>query len=111
MKKIFISLITICMIFIITGCGKKDPLIGTWEGKNNDGRNTIFTFKKDNKINFDNGLVKLDGTYSTKGDTLTIKIEAWQKDRNYIFKIENNTLNLTPKDNDGMPTYKKLIKK
>ena len=52
MKKVFLSLIVIVSVLFVTGCGKSNALVGTWNGDTNDGLNTTFEFKKGDKVSY-----------------------------------------------------------
>ena len=77
MKKILVSLLVICSVVLLAGCGKKNSLIGTWEGKNDSGLLVTMEFKKNNKMHFKsvkNSSVnpfESDGKYSIKGDSVS----------------------------------------
>ena len=51
MKKFVLAFLL--MAVLLVGCSK-DPIIGTWEGKSNDGIKTTFTFKSGDKMVFAN---------------------------------------------------------
>ena len=113
MKKIFVSLLLISLIFVV-GCGKKssDTLLGTWKGTTEDGLVTTFTFEKNNKVSYSNAIPKeSNGTYKIKGDNVTIKLDIWRNEITYKFEIKDNKLSLIPTVDDGIPSYKNMIKK
>ena len=90
------SIICVATPLAIAGCGNKTKgrsIIGQWSGKSSDGRNNIFTFKKDKTvvwvINSSAGTVSLNAKYSIDYTTKPISLEIRdfkQADlKNYIF--------------------------
>ena len=111
MKRFLICMITIMTIFLVTACGSKNALVGTWEGKTNDGLETTFVFKKDGKVEYKNEFgFNSEGTYKTKGDIVTISLESWDKDKEYKFEVKDKKLSLTAQD-EYSPSYKDMEKK
>ena len=111
MKKYFVSIIAVVSLFLVVGCGKTNKLIGTWNGKTNDGLKTTFEFKKDGTVNYDNeyGFIST-GTYQIKDNKVTISLESWDKEKVYEFIIKENKLNLTATDKYS-PSYDGMTKK
>lgn len=110
MKRFLVCLVAVISIFLVTGCGK-NAIVGTWEGTSNDGLKTTFEFKNDGKVAYDNEYgFNSTGTYKLKGSTITIKLETWEKEKEYKFEIKNNKLSLTAQD-DYSPSYKDMKKK
>ena len=111
MKKIFYSLILVVGVFALVGCGKTNKLVGTWEGKTNDGMNTTFTFKKDGKVDYSNEYgINSNGTYEIKDSEVTIKLESWDKEKVYKFEVKDKKLSLTATDSLS-PSYAEMVKK
>lgn len=111
MKKILYSLILVVGVFALVGCGKTNKLIGTWEGKTNDGMSTTFTFKKGDKVEYSNEYgFNSTGTYTIKGSEVTIKLESWDKEKVYKFEVKDKKLSLTASDNLS-PSYAEMVKK
>ncbi len=106
MKKFVLAFLL--MAVLLVGCSK-DPIIGTWEGKSNDGIKTTFTFKSGDKMIFANeyGFEK-EGTYKIDGDKINIKHDLWEK--TYKFEIKDDKLSLI-KIQEYDPEYIDLIKK
>lgn len=110
MKRILVCLIAVISIFLVTGCGK-GSIVGTWEGASSDGLKTTFEFKKDGTVAYDNEYkFASTGDYTIKGDILTIKLESWEKTKEYKYEIKKNKLSLTAQD-DYSPSYKDMEKK
>lgn len=111
MKKYLFSLMLILCVVTLVGCGNKNKLVGTWEGKTEDGMKTTFEFKKDGKVNYDNEYgFKSSGTYTTKDNKVTIKLESWDKEKVYEYKVENKKLSLKATDKLS-PSYDSMTKK
>lgn len=112
MKKILLSFVAICSIFMLTACGS-NKIIGTWNGKTEDGLETTFTFKKKDVVTYKNSYgFSSEGTYTIKDDVVTISLKLWDSSLEYKFEIKNKKLSLTPTDkNKYAPSYKDMIKK
>ena len=112
-KLLLVTLFAVSL-FLFVGCGKSDPLEGTWKGlTDGESRNmqieTTFTFKGGeveykNEYGF-NG----KGTYEIKDDSVTIKLEIWNKEKVYKFDVKDDTLSLTATDKYS-PSYSELKK-
>ena len=111
MKKILCSLVLVCSLLFLTACGSSNKLLGTWEGKTNDGLKTTFTFEKKDVVKYSNEYgFSSEGTYEIKDDTVTIDLELWNQKKVYKFEVKNNKLTLTATDNYS-PSYKEMTKK
>ena len=68
MKKLLVVLVA---VLILVGCGKKSPLLGTWNGDTQDGLNTTFIFEKDGNVEYKNEYVghQLNLVYDDEFDT------------------------------------------
>ncbi len=110
MKKVILSLLILCSVLFITGCGKKNELLGTWEGMSSSKYLTTIEFKKDGKMFYKNKNetkgteFESNGKYTIKDDVLTIELEKWDTGIEYNYKIENNKLSLIAKE-DARPNY------
>ena len=111
MKKYLLSLILVLCIVTLVGCGKKNALVGKWEGKTNDGMLTTFEFKKDGKVDYNNKYnFSSTGTYKIDGKKVTIKLDSWDKEKVYEFSVKNKKLSLKATDKIS-PSYDDMIKK
>ena len=112
MKKVLICLVAVLSLVLVTGCGaKSSPLVGKWDGETNDGMKTTFEFKKGDKVSYSNEYgIKADGTYKIKDDVVTIKLDTWDKEKEYKFEIKDKKLSLTAQDKYS-PSYKDMEKK
>lgn len=111
MKKVFLSLIVIVAVLFVSGCGKTNELVGTWNGDTNDGLNTTFEFKKGDKVSYLNEYgITSEGTYKIKDDIVTIDLKSWSEAKNYKFTIKKGKLSLTAQDSYS-PSYTNMIKK
>lgn len=109
MKKIITFVVLFASVLLLTACGG-NKLIGTWEGTANEMK-TTFTFKSGDKVEYKNELgINSTGTYKIKGEEVTIKLEAWDKEKVYKFEVKNNKLSLTATDSYS-PSYKDMEKK
>ena len=94
MKKIvsliLITVLLISTLFILTGCGKAS-VVGKWSGKNNDDVETEWEFKKGGKCTMKNAYgFEGEGTYSIEDTKLKIKLESWDEEKVYEFKLEGD---------------------
>lgn len=110
MKKI-ITLVLICTsVLLLTACGG-NKLIGTWEGKTEDGIQTTFIFKSGNKVEYKNEVgFNSTGTYKINKDEVTINLESWDKEKVYKFEVKDKKLSLTATDSYSL-SYKDMEKK
>lgn len=108
-KKIVLSLLTVLSLFMVIGCGKKDAIKGTWEGKSNDGIEVTFTFK-DGNFTYKNAYATVEGEYSIKDNNVTMNSEDWSKEKIYNYEIKDKKLTLTATDKIS-PSYTDLEKK
>ena len=83
-------------ILCLMGCGKKNPFLGTWEGK--DGKDSCrVTLLKDGKCIFEISVNKYEGTYTIEDDKLLITIP----DENPIYgALDEDTLVLSVDEAD-----------
>ena len=106
----------IVMLFGLTACGKKEEkkhtIIGTWEGKTNDGLVTTFNFKEDGNVEYSNEYgFESEGTYKIDGDKVTIDLEIWDgQAKVYSYEIKDGKMNLTATD-EWSPSYTDMVKK
>ena len=114
-KKILLVTLFAVSLFLLVGCGSsKDELDGTWKGLSDaETRNlqieTTFTFK-DGEVEYHNEYdFHGKGTYEIKDDTVTIKLDLWDKDKVYKFSVKDDTLALTATETYS-PSYSELKK-
>lgn len=111
MKKILSVIALILSVAILTACGSKNKLIGSWEGKTTDGLKTTLTFEKKDVVKYENEYgFKGEGTYKIDGDKVTISLDIWEKDKVYTFSVEDKKLDLTATDQYS-PSYKGMTLK
>lgn len=113
MKKVLLGFVAVFAVVLLTACGSSNKLIGTWEGKTEDGLETTFTFEKKDKVSYSNQYgIKSEGTYSIKDDVVTIKLDTWDKALEYTFTVKNKKLTLKPTSkNSYSPSYDEMTKK
>ncbi len=110
MKRVITFVVLFVSVFLLTACGG-NKLIGTWEGKTEDGLGTTFTFKSGDKVEYSNEYgIKSTGTYKIEKDKVTISLESWDKEKVYKFAVKNNKLSLTATDKIS-PSYTDMVKK
>lgn len=98
------------MVVVLAGCGSKDPIKGKWSGKNDDGTQTDWEFKGNGNCTMKNEFgFEGKGTYKVEDSKVTIKLEDWDEEKVYEFKVDGNKLSLTPTD-PLSPTYAELVK-
>lgn len=111
MKKVLVCLVAVLSLVIVTGCGKSNKLVGTWEGKTNDGLKTTFEFKKGGDVKYSNEYgFDSEGTYEIDGNMVTINLKTWSQAKKYKFEVKNKKLSLTATDQFS-PSYKDMAKK
>lgn len=111
MKKILLSIVSVAFLFVLTGCGKTDPIIGTWTGDSADSLNTTFTFEKNGNCKYENEYGANDkGSYEINESKITISLDSWSKEKVYDYEINGDTLTLTATDL-ASPSYPELKKK
>ena len=135
---IIVSLIVVLGIglFVLTGCGNKEKsitsekteskttstetkndndLVGTWEGETTGGLKTTFVFENGGTVKYENtyGAESVStGTYEINNNVVTIKLESWDKEKEYTFDIKDGKLSLTRQEQDHLcPNYIDMIKK
>ena len=116
-KKYLLVLSLFVSLFLFAGCGKNDnELVGKWEGHTYAAEeeyqiSTTFEFENGGKVTYINGYgTNATGKYTVSGNTVVIEVSAWDKPKEYKFKIEDNKLDLTAQD-DYSPSYVGLEKK
>lgn len=110
MKKIFLSLFAICLVFIITGCGSKSSsngIVGSWE--NNEEGSVIITFKDSGTGSTTyNGEKYDDFKYTYENEILILKYQTiMETELKYNCIIDKDVM--TIKDgNTFIAEYKRL---
>lgn len=109
MKK-FVSLLLVAsmLLLVLTACGSKDALAGTWTGDLGPDGVVTWTFDGSGKVKFDNGFAKQDGTYTISGDQVTIQLELWDDAQTFTFCVDRNSLTMNETSGVGLSgTYEK----
>lgn len=110
MKKFFLLTIVCLSVIALTGCGKKNALIGKWKGETTFGISATFEFKKDGKLVYtDDNNVSSTGTYKIKDNVVTIDIKTWSSVVKYDFDILDKVLTLKSHDSE-YPDFVSMIK-
>ena len=109
MKKYFLGLILILLLFLTTGC--KKSIVGKWKSINND--NDFYYIFNDNKTcSYEMLVARLDCTYEIDYDKLNILYKGTNTAKTYNYYFEGNTLIIkddTGKDNKFIKEKNKLI--
>ena len=100
---------------VITNKNNAKPekmIIGTWQGKTNDGLDTAMIFKEEGKIEYDNEYgFDSKGTYEFTGDNkISIKIESWDKAKEYEFEFKDKTTLSLKATDEYSPSYDEMKK-
>ena len=105
MKKILLSLaLVFTLMLVITGCGKKEGLVGSWEHETFKGY--VYTFNEDKTCKYDAYGTIMNCTYEVDGDKLSILYTGNTAPFETTYKIEGDTL--TIKDSlDSDVVYKR----
>lgn len=105
-------LLVLAVILFAVGCGKKDPIVGTWVYGDMDKMDKLaatFTFESDNKVTYENNVgITGTGTYEIRDGQITLDLDLWKKTYNYEIKDGKLSLN---KIEHYDPEYKDMIKK
>lgn len=115
MKRYLFSTIMLLLMLIISACGSKDSIVGSWE---NSSEGTTIIFEKDGKWDvFSDGYaddeVEGGGTYTLSENTLTLHYD----DGGYVEKcnieILDKVLKIIPLDENGneIPDWEEIYKK
>ena len=98
MKKGLLSLVLVIMVSVIlTGCGKKEGLVGQWEYEKGSGY--VYTFNEDKTCSYEAFGTKMECTYEDEGTKVSILYKGNTMASTYEYKIEDDTL--TIKDSFG----------
>ena len=116
-KKLLLMVTLFATVLLFAGCGKKEnELIGKWEGHSNEVEEAYqmeasFEFESEGKVTYINSYgTNTVGTYKINDNTVIIEVSAWDKPKEYKFKIEDGKLDLIAQDNYS-PSYVGLEKK
>ena len=108
MKKIFVCLISICMIMLLTGCGN-GSLVGTWYYYNgNINMNRYYKFNDDKTGSYTSPDTKKSFLYEKKDGKVSLDNITNNVIEVYKYEIEDDTL--TMEDSNGSKVvYKKSM--
>lgn len=89
MKKHYIigSLLLIISVMVITGCGRANSLIGSWEHSG-----YVYTFNKNKTGSYGYGSSKRDFEYEDRGTLVVIKYKGDTVSNEYEYRIDDNKL-------------------
>lgn len=116
MKKRVLLLVTLFVsCFALLACGKSNDLIGTWKGLSDgesrgDQIEATFVFGSNDEVEYSNEFgFSGKGTYKIEDNKVTIKIDLWENEKVYEFKVDGDKLSLKATDSIS-PSYSELIK-
>ncbi len=108
-----LAIIAILMVAMLglTGCGSKkdesaknvNPIVGSWKYENGD---YMYTFKEDGTGEYSYYSTKMEFTYKTEGDKLSITYKGSTAPFETTYKIDGDTLNVNDSFGKGT-SYKK----
>ena len=98
MKKGILSLLLVLTVAVLlTGCGKKKGLIGSWAYESGSGY--VYTFNEDKTCSYEALGTKMECTFVDDGEKVSILYKGNTAASTYEYKIEGDTL--TIKDSFG----------
>ena len=98
LKKVLLATLLLVVTVTLTGC-KDKGIVGKWEYKTGG---YTYTFNEDGTGTYDVGSTKMEFTYKTDGDKLSITYKGNTTAFETTFTIDKNTLNI--KDSFGNDT-------
>ena len=102
-KKGLLLVVLVCSLFLLVGCNKSESsstksssksdssLVGTWEYESGG---FVYTFNKDLTGVYDLGSSKMEFTYKTDGDKLSILYDGNTESFDTTYKIKGNKLTI-----------------
>ena len=104
--KILALVLAIAMVVaLLTACGSKSALVGTWNSKDAEG--TSITVKDDGTGSMDAAGISMDFKYTEKDNKVVLSRDNEELKFNYEYTIEGDTLSLKDEDTDSTLTYTK----
>ncbi len=103
MKRYLFSTIMLLLMLIISACGSKDSIVGSWE--NSEGETIIF--EKDGRWDvycdwLEDDEIEGGGTYTLSGNILTLHYDdGGYVDKCNVKKTSDKVLKITPIDENG----------
>ena len=96
MKKVFLGMALILLVFLTSGCRKS--VVGKWKyvDENNE---YYYIFNEDKTCSYEMKVARLGCTYEENGQTLTILFDGTDQARTYEYYFEGKTLII--KDDTG----------
>lgn len=90
----------VMIVCTLAACGEsaqKDAFAGTWKQTDEVDGDWTWTFDGSGKCTADNTVFKQEGTYSINesAGTATIKLELWDNEIVYTYKLTDTTLELS----------------
>lgn len=99
MKKMYLGILIFLLLVCTTGCTKN--IVGKWKSSDSDDE-LYYIFNNDKTCSYEMSIARLDCTYETENNRLTIMYKGSDKASTYEFRFEKNTLIIkdeTGKDN------------
>jgi hypothetical protein len=81
--------VIVCAFILVTGCGKKNPIIGTWTY---EGGGFTYTFNEDKTGTYEAFAATLEFTYTAENNKLSILYKDNTKPFETDYTIEDNKL-------------------
>lgn len=100
MKKYLVGVLAICMLFVLSGCGKKenknkqDSIVGKWTISEIQNGPVTITFNEDKTVEYKNANFTATGTYEIKEDNIIIITDIWNDEGEFEYIIKDDTLTL-----------------
>lgn len=96
LKIVAILIMMAAAMLALTGCKNKkeeakDPIVGVWKYENGG---YTYTFKEDGTGDYSLGSTKMEFTYKTEGDKLSITYKGSTAPFETTFEIKDNKLNV-----------------
>ena len=98
MKKVLSFVTIVVVVLVLSGCGKKDVLKGTWGNGINDYFNATWTFDGKGNVTLKTDDIESKGSYKINDQEVTIELDVWEESKVYKFVIDNDTLTLAATD-------------
>ena len=108
-KRLFLTCILLLSVFIITACGNKNKLVGTWKNDTTfKGYEFVYTFNSDGTGKYDAAGTVMNFTYKTDGNKISFKytdndMATWDT----TYSVDGKTLNIKDSNNEDT-LYKKV---
>lgn len=97
-RKILTLFVAVFLMVTLVACGgSSDSIVGKWEAKDL-GESFVFEFKDGDEVTLTVSGITAEGTYTTSGDKITLKISMFGQtimDDEGTYKVNGDTLTIT----------------